>query len=160
MEIANVLVSLGGDPGNTVPKYNVTAAEIGVLLAIHGNDAVNEIEPVGEIKRRHPEERGRLLAIYGGAKNPNQTPIVATMFPGVAARVFETLSELGLDDSMFKATGRMTAPTAPVEESVDEAPAPAAEFDEVQSADEVDDDGIGDEMPDANEFKETPNVLG
>ncbi|MGZ5988111.1 MAG: hypothetical protein ACXWLZ_03565, partial [Rhizomicrobium sp.] len=110
MQIANCLVSLGGDHGNTVPKFHVTAAEIAVLRAIHGEDAVNEIEPIGEVKRSNREERARIGAIYGAAKHPeSKQSIVESMFPGVAARVFETIAELELDESFFKATGRLTA---------------------------------------------------
>lgn len=155
MQTANVLVSLGGDSGNTVPKQRVTAAEIAVLMAIHGNESVNDVEPCGDIKRSNREERARLLSIYGAAKDDMNKPIVEGMFPGVAARVFETINELGLADSMFKATGRMTAPAAPVEEIVEETHATA--FDEIEGEA---DEGIGSEMPDADDFKETPNVLG
>ncbi|WP_035693630.1 hypothetical protein, partial [Bradyrhizobium liaoningense] len=148
MQRANCLVSLGGDHGNTVPKWLCTAAEIAVLREIHGDDAVNEIEPVDEIKRSHRDERGRLLAIYGGAKYPDQKPIVESMFPGVAARVFETLGELDLDESFFKATGRLKAKPAaePVEaEAADDAPA----FDaDVVEGDEDDEEGVGDDMND------------
>lgn len=159
MQRANCLVSLGGDHGNTVPKWLCTAAEIAVLREIHGDDAVNDIEPIDEIKRSNREERGRLLAIYGGAKYPDQKPIVESMFPGVAARVFETLGELELDESFFKATGRLKArpAAAPV---VDEAyeeklrgelqAAADAETDEAE-------EGVGDDMTDEHAEKD---ILG
>jgi hypothetical protein len=150
MQRANCLVSLGGDHGNTVPKNLCTAAEIAVLREIHGDDAVNEIEPVDDIARSNREERGRLLAIYGAAKYQDQKPIVESMFPGVAARVFETLDELELDESFFKPTGRLkarpvSAPVA-VEEPAEEAPA----FDaDVVEDDEIEgDEGVGDDMND------------
>lgn len=159
MQIANVLVSLGGDHGNTVPKYGVTAAEIAVLRAIHGDDAVNEVEPAGDVKRSHPQERGRLLQIYGAAKDDNQKPIVEGMFPGVAARVFETIDELGMDDSMFKATGRMKAAPRIVEpepEAVEPQEAEAPAFDAEAEAEE----GVGEDMNDEIAEPEAPNVLG
>ncbi|MGZ5987405.1 MAG: hypothetical protein ACXWLZ_00010 [Rhizomicrobium sp.] len=119
MQIANCLVSLGGDHGNTVSKFHVTAAEIAVLRAIHGEDAVNDIEPIGDVKRSNREERARIGAIYGQAKTPDgKASIVESMFPGVAARVFETIAELELDESFFKATGRLTAAPA-VRPSID-----------------------------------------
>lgn len=159
MQRANCLVSLGGDHGNTVPKYLCTAAEIAVLREIHGDDAVNDIEPIDEIKRSSREERSRLLAIYGGAKYPNQKPIVESMFPGVAARVFETLGELELDESFFKATGRLKAKPAAIEPEAVEQTADAPAFDEVQSADEIDDaeDGVGEDMADEHAEKD---ILG
>jgi hypothetical protein len=110
MQIANIMLSLGGDHGNQVYKHSVTAAEIAVLRAIHGDDAVKDVEPIGDVKRSHREERGRLIETYGGAKIPDtKTPIVESLFPGVAARVFENLHELDLPDVFFKATGRLTS---------------------------------------------------
>jgi hypothetical protein len=109
MQTAHCLLSLGGDHGNQVMKHGVTAAEIAVLRAIHGNDAVQEIEPAGHVKRSHREERERLLSTYGAAKGEDDKLIVVGMFPGVAARVFESLDELGVPDGFFKATGRLSA---------------------------------------------------
>lgn len=114
MQTANIMLSLGGDHGNQVYKHGVTAAEIAVLRAIHGDEAVKDVEPSGDLKRSHREERGRLIEIYGGAKIPDtKTPIVESLFPGVAARVFESLHELDIPDSFFKATGHLTAASAP-----------------------------------------------
>lgn len=109
MQTANILLSLGGDHGNTVPKFSVTAAEIAVLRVIHGDESVKDVEPVGDVRRSHRDERLRLLNIYGGAKTDDHKPIVEGMFPGVAARVFESLQELELPDSFFKAVGHLKA---------------------------------------------------
>lgn len=114
MQTANVLLSLGGDHGNQVMKHDVTASEIAVLRAIHGDDAVKEIEPCKDVKRSNRDERARLLGTYGAAKSEEGKPIVEGMFPGVAARVFETLAELDLPDSFFKATGHLKATAEPV----------------------------------------------
>jgi hypothetical protein len=155
MQIANVLLSLGGDHGNQIMKHAVTAAEIAVLRAIHGDDAVQEVEPTGDVTRTHRAERERLLNIYGQAKTDDQKPIVESMFPGIAARVFEKLHELDLPDSFFKATGRLKAPVAePIEGAAEleiepEAPAHDAEVDEA----------VGDDIHD--EHAEKPeNILG
>lgn len=153
MQLANVLVSLGGDHGNTVSKFQVTAAEIAVLRAIHGDDAVNDVEPRGDIVRSHREERGRLLSIYGAAKTPDHKPIVESMFPGVAARVFETLDELGLDESMFKAVTRLKASPAVAQPIEPDAPAFDAEVDETE-------EGVGDDMTDEHAEQPPENVLG
>lgn len=146
MQRANCLVSLGGDHGNSVPKNLCTAAEIAVLREIHGDDAVNEIQPVDDIKRSNRDERSRLLAIYGAARYPDQKPIVETMFPGVAARVYETLDELDLDESFFKPTGRLKArpAVAPVEAK------PAEQVSDVAGAEEADEveEGVGEDMDD------------
>jgi len=101
-EVADVLVALGGDIGNTVPK-RVTAAEIALLQVIHGNDAITEVKLIGTVARSQRAERSRLQAIYGNAKNNNGEPHIEKLYPGAAARVFEKLDELMLDDSQFAA---------------------------------------------------------
>ncbi|WP_439392546.1 hypothetical protein ACRQ5Q_24285 [Bradyrhizobium sp. PMVTL-01] len=80
-----------------------------MLRAIHGDESVKDVEPGPAIRRSHRDERARLIEVYGGAKDEAGKHIVAGMFPGVAARVHETLEELGLPDEFFKATGRMKA---------------------------------------------------
>jgi hypothetical protein len=102
-EIADVLVALGGDILNSVPRYDVTAAEIAVLQVIHGNDAVKDIRPKGTIERPQRVERERLKNIYGGARANDGRPHVEILYPGAAARVFDKLDELTLDDSQFAA---------------------------------------------------------
>lgn len=114
MQTANILLALGGDSGNTVPKRGVTAAEIAVLRAIHGNEAVFDIEPAGEAvdegrPRSNRAELNRLRALYGRAMDSENNSIVAQLFPGAAARVHETLGELELDPSFFKPLARATA---------------------------------------------------
>lgn len=164
MQTANILLSLGGDHGNQISKFGVTAAEIAVLRAIHGDESVQDVEPTGDVKRSNRQERERLVAIYGAAKNEQQQRIVDTMFPGVAARVFETIEELELPDQFFKATGRMTAndvaERAGSVEAVDDAP----EFETEQNDEDDAEAGVGDDINDdvskaaATETKD--NVLG
>jgi hypothetical protein len=151
MQIAHVLLSLGGDHGNQVMKHHVTAAEIAVLRAIHGDEAVKDVEPAGDIKRSHRDERERLLATYGGAKVPNSnppTPVVATMFPGIAARVFERLDELDLPESFFKATGHLKASDAPA--PYDPAFAPSGPVIIAEDHGSEPDDTIGDDINDGH----------
>lgn len=109
MDIANITLSLGGDDGNTVPKFGVTAAEIAVLRTIHGEASVKDVEPSGEISRSNRAERQRLVDVYGQARFGNDKPVVETLFPGVAARVFERIDELDLDESFFKPIARASA---------------------------------------------------
>lgn len=106
MQMLNAIVAIGGDLGNTVPKYDVTPAEIAVLRAIHGEGAVFDIEPVREEKRSNGFELDRLRRIYGGARDTENNIIVNVLFPGAAARVFDTLDDLGLDESFMKPTAR------------------------------------------------------
>ena len=109
MDIASITLSLGGDDGNTVPKFGVTAAEIAVLRTIHGEASVKDVEPSGEISRSNRAERQRLVDVYGQARFGNDKPVVETLFPGVAARVFERIDELDLDESFFKPIARASA---------------------------------------------------
>ncbi len=113
MELANIMLALGGDRDYTVPKYGVTAAEIAVLCAIHGSDAVHDIEPAGTLgARRSPrEERDRLLAAYP-AKNEDNEPIVMQVYPCMTPIIHTELAELGLDETLYKASEHV-APAAP-----------------------------------------------
>lgn len=110
MERANIMLALAGDRGNSVPKYNMTAAEIGVLQAIHGAEAVYDVEPTeidDEVDSR--AERQRLFERYRNATDGDGQVIVRQLFPGAAARIFETIEELGLPEDAFKATTRVSA---------------------------------------------------
>ena len=111
-EVANVMVALNGDIMNTVPKAKVTAGEIAVLQAIHGADAVTDIEPLGVAKQIKQgkalvpytmrAERGRLEKLYGKAVDGNQKRILEALYPGAAARIFERIEELNLVPAQFK----------------------------------------------------------
>lgn len=131
MQTANIMLSLNA--GNDVPKYGVSAAEIAVLIAIHGESSVQNIEPLGDkqtitidgdtVKWTNRVELERLHRIYGRAKDGEDRSIVAALFPGAGARVFETIDELGLPAEFFKPTARATAPVAePVDEVEDDVP--------------------------------------
>lgn len=110
MQSANILLALGGDSGNQVPKFDVTAAEIAVLRAIHGDSAVSEITPAAhDIDRSNTAERARLKAMYGNARDLEGNIVVDVLFPGIAARVPESLDELELDKSLFAAKDRVSA---------------------------------------------------
>ena len=114
MQTANCFVYLGGDKGNSVPVSGATASEIAVLRVIHGDDAVHDIEPAGEVKISHRAERSRLLEKYGARRpdRPNGEPFseaVELLFPGAAARLFDTLEDLDLPEHLFKPIERETA---------------------------------------------------
>jgi|AGTN01.2.fsa_nt_gi hypothetical protein len=126
MQLAKCTVKLGGDLKNTVIKYNVTPAEILLLKAIHGDDAVVGVEATGGDKREHAAERARLLANYGRAKDSQDQSIFDRVFPGATSlRLPVALSDIGIpvaytesDESADKpgdTTGKPAAPapTAP-----------------------------------------------
>jgi hypothetical protein len=64
MQIVNCTVAIDGEAGMTVAKSNVTLAELLVLRAIHGDDAVRNVEVVDDIKVPAGEERERLNLLY------------------------------------------------------------------------------------------------
>ena len=102
-ETANVLIALGGDLNNTVPKRNITAGELAVLQVIHGNDAILDIEPSGVVKRSMRAERSRLDTIYStDQKRKDKSCPVGALYPGAAARIFQRLDELQLASVQFK----------------------------------------------------------
>jgi hypothetical protein len=146
MQTANVMVALGGDISNTVPKASVTAAEIAVLQAIHGDDAVFDIEPVGSVKRVNREERERLRVIYGNAKNREGQAIIDVLYPGAAARVFESLNELQISPDQFKVSARVALEDEEVEdEEADAKPAKKSAKGKGKAKAKVDDEG--DDLP-------------
>lgn len=128
MELANIMLNVGEDGSSIIPRWGVTPAEVAVLRLIHGDDAVNDIQILeGEAltdgkKRTHRQEIARLMDVYGKPtpEGGREAPAVSRLFPGAAARVFESFEELELDESLYKATGRAT--TKPESETPVEAP--------------------------------------
>lgn len=113
MELANVMVALGGERDNTVPKYRVTPPEIAVLVAIHGDDAVHDIEPLEEeITISTREIMTDLLARYP-ALDDSGNPVVRNVYPGVSPVLHQTLADLGLPEELYKATEREKPKAAP-----------------------------------------------
>jgi len=96
MQHASCLVALGGDITFTVVKPDVTVAEIALLKAIHGADAVRDIQPTFMDKRPHAEERERLTLEYGHARDHKDEPLIAKIFPGLAPLPV-TFRDIGLD---------------------------------------------------------------
>lgn len=100
-ETADMIVALGGDINNTVPRYGVTAAECALLQAIHGTDAVTLIKPTGSVKRSNRAEKARLVGIYAPHENSNGAKVMNQLYPGAAARLFERYNELELAEAQF-----------------------------------------------------------
>ena len=154
MQTANIMLAIGGDRGNTVPKYAISVAEIALLRAIHGEDAVFDVEPLGTpamdegVVVSNRAELNRLRHIYD-AKGADGNRVVDQVYPGAAARVFETLDEIDLPDDYFKPTERTAPIKAAAPAAKSRAKAKAVET-PVQEADDLDDDGI----------KDMPSVMG
>lgn len=121
MQYANILVAIGGDQGNQVPKYNVSAAEIAVLRAIHGEDAVREVEPVSApkdddgkaIRVDERQELQRLRETYGGAHNEDREAFIDIVYPrGAGTKLVTSLSDLDLPEESYKPKTRAKASDA------------------------------------------------
>lgn len=69
MQTYKVKVRLAGAVTNEVVKENVTAAEVFILRAMHGGDAVAVIEKQKMDKRSHAEERKRLYHVYANPEH-------------------------------------------------------------------------------------------
>lgn len=118
MELANIMLDIGSDGTTILAKSRVTPAEVAVLMRLHGNDAVSDVEVLEDEalnedggKRTHRQEIARLMEVYGKntPEGGREAPAVSALFPGAAARVFETFEELELDEGMFKAETRSNA---------------------------------------------------
>ena len=105
LQTANATVAIAGNIGQTVRKYAITAAEVAVLQVIHGDDAVTDIQILpGRVERSNRDELSRLREIYKKQQPSGkiEAPAVDQLFPGAAARVFETFDEMGLPDDRFR----------------------------------------------------------
>lgn len=148
MQTANILLALGGDTGNTVPKFQVTAAEIAVLRALHGDEAVFEIEPIEEeIEVSRRDEIARLNGIYGQARiddgSGNKVSVIAALYPGAAAPVFTALDDLEIPEVFFKSVER-TKPIAPKKPTKAAKKAPKSKEGAVENEDETAEEEAGD----------------
>ena len=148
MQLANALLKIDNEGWTSVPKDGITPSEIAVLRHMFGADAVYNIEPAGEVERSNRAERSRLKQIYapreGVAMGGSSGDPVEILFPGQAARVYETLDELELPDDLYKAERRVRADSQPSEAA--SAAGKVGAKRRAAPAQSVDDDGIGD-MP-------------
>ena len=110
MQTASILLAIGGERDMQVPKYGVTPAELMLLRALHGEEAVTDIDIYGDEERSNREERERLFSIYAksDASGAFKLPVLDALFPGVSARLPSTFGELELDDAFYKAQSRKT----------------------------------------------------
>jgi hypothetical protein len=119
LQAANVMVAIAGDRGNTVPKSGISATEISILMAIHGPDAIYDIEPVDDLKDedgkavRGRDELARLRGIYNSDAGRSA---IERLYPGAGAKPIEDLDqleELGMTDESMKPTERASVPAVP-----------------------------------------------
>lgn len=125
MQLANIVLRLGGSLLHTVPIADATPAEILVLQHIHGNDAVVDVRPTRVDKgKRHEAEFDRLATKYdraasASAPGEDAKSVLATLFPGAMKKLPTTLKEIGLGHvmsvpSISAADARAAAAAIPV----------------------------------------------
>ena len=124
MQLANCLLALSGERGNSVPKYRVTPAEIAVLMAIHGVDAVYDIVPLDEeVERSSAAEKARLFEQYP-ARDDDGAFVVEAVYPGRVAVVHQDIADLGLPEELFATTERVSAKPSKPRKPTKAAPKP------------------------------------
>lgn len=110
MDYVNVMVAIGGDLNNTVPKFFVPVSEIPVLAAIHGPDALTEFEqceaPEDADDLDNGEEMQRLRSIYGRAEDGDGNLILRQVYPGAGAKVVTSIGDLDIPEGAMKVTER------------------------------------------------------
>lgn len=110
MQFINGLLALGGDMRNTVPLVEMSVAEVHLLRAIHGHEAVHDVAPIdGERDVAPRAEIARLVEKYP-AKDEDGRQIAEKVFAGGAASVPMEVADLDLPESSFRVTQRVAVP--------------------------------------------------
>lgn len=82
-QLLRCMVTLGGDPSTIVYRHRgepILFPELIVLMALHGDDAVNDVHVVGTCEMSQEEATIRLRTIYGKEE-------IDRIFPGARARL-------------------------------------------------------------------------
>jgi hypothetical protein len=98
MQTLNAMVALTGDRNNMVWKTDLSPAEVLLLQALHGADAVVQIEPVGDVRREPHEEIERLKEAYPLHRDRIQN--IWRDFPGTAFP--SRIDTLGINPALLK----------------------------------------------------------
>ena len=92
MHLCAAHIALGGDTNNVVfrgPDNPVSWPEIGIIQFLHGEEAVYNIEVIGERDARPAIEKERLLLLYGPSVNeiyPGKVPVMEMEMPGTSLK--------------------------------------------------------------------------
>lgn len=90
MQKCSATIRLGGSLLHTVRKHKISPAEVVVLRAVHGDDAVAEMELDRAEPTRRAEELEMLVTTYG-------EEVVAKCFPGHAPSIPTRFAEIGVN---------------------------------------------------------------
>jgi len=132
MQLYSCVVRNSGSMLNEVPKFDVTAAEIAVLRAIHqgpeaGVEAIREIKATGQDKRTDREERARLEDVYGAGLRTNERLRNLDAILGHASTPLPDRID-GVNAAPPPRSGRRAKPAPDVVEPVVDAAAEEPEF--------------------------------
>ena len=98
MQHCSCFVFLGGELTSSVWKADVTVAEIALLRAIHGDDAITTIVPTYKATVKAGEELDRLRALYGSSNVSKEGKrLVDDIYPGRAPQLPTTLADIDVD---------------------------------------------------------------
>lgn len=99
MQHCSCMVFLSGELTSSVYKADVTVAEIAMLRAIHGEDAVVQIVPTFIDKIKASDELERLRLIYGpGNVSKEGKRLIDEVYPGRAPNLPTKLADIDVDD--------------------------------------------------------------
>jgi hypothetical protein len=92
------MVFLSGDVYHSVWKDDVTVAEISLLRAIHGEDAITTIVPTYKANTKAADELDRLRMLYGQSNVSKEGKrLVDDVYPGRNPVLPTSLSDIGVD---------------------------------------------------------------
>lgn len=101
MQICDCDVHLAGSRNHVVRKSRVSVAEIEVLRAMHGDDAVLNIQPRENKKVASRDELERLRRIYRRQLNTagveGRKSVVDAVYPGTNPTLPTTLADIGVE---------------------------------------------------------------
>jgi hypothetical protein len=122
MHLYNATVKLKNPKDTTwtheLPKEKLTPAEVHILKALHGADAVTNIKPIGDKNINHVKEIDRLRLVYNSPKRDVVTevfgpqPTLPQDLPIAAAEEEDTPLSLDVEDSIEKTPGELAAAAA------------------------------------------------
>lgn len=95
MQVATITLRHAGRLDTQISKVQVTPAEVILLRALHGQDAVTVETITGEAGRDSAEERDRLDRLYGSVSAANMQTL-ERIFPGYNAKLPASFAEIGI----------------------------------------------------------------
>lgn len=114
MQHCSCMVFLSGDMYHSVWKEDVTVAEISLLRAIHGEDAITTIVPTYKANTKAADELDRLRQLYGQSNVSKEGKrLVDDVYPGRSPVLPTNLSDIGFD--ALEEQPKAPAPKAEVE---------------------------------------------